>query len=199
MNYLVAEALKNKLTKGIYIDRLAGLVREVTESKSVGEGRTVEKTYPVACGLDNNYSDETTLKNLVPDAKFKSILYFEDNGIVFSSKDAHGINFISTLQLVGWINLKKFKQGTCSLSGLIAADIIGKLTAGPFNSDPLTKVTVSKINEVAKDKSIFMKYSYNANTSYLIYPYDYFALSIETKFTVRQNCLDGIELEENDC
>ena len=80
-------------------------------------------------------------------------------------------------------------ETTCSYSAHLIAEIIRALPHFAENHPPFDQVYSEVMSQEVRSNSIFSAYSYDEkHTQYLMYPYDYFALNIETKFAV---CLKG--------
>lgn len=77
----------------------------------------------------------------------------------------------------------------CTASTNIIIEIIRALPDFPINYAPFMQVKFDVLNQLVRSNSIFSQYTYNEKqTQYLMSPYDYFALDIETTFSI---CLDG--------
>jgi hypothetical protein len=131
-------------------------------------------------------------KDLAPDSKKKSIIYFEDRGITFVERLANRIKMRSSLRLVCWLNLKNIAEavcdddsGACGVSGNYVIDVIKVLPSKPFSTADFISIALTSISQVERGVEIFSKYTYNEQaTQYLMYPYDYFALDLECEYTI---------------
>ena len=188
MNQAIANIIKESIEDLDFVDKIAGLVS--TQYMNI-EG--VTKSYPVACCVPDtcktgDYND------LAPDSKYKSVIYFEDGGVSFVRAQGNFKYYQSRLRLVGWLNVKAIlgdecDASQCTYSSHAIMDIIRLLPEFPQNIAPFTQVYMEVTSQAVRDKAIFSKYTYNElQTQYLMSPYDYFALDIETTFSI---CLEG--------
>jgi hypothetical protein len=198
MNVDIANIILGTIDHLPWLDKYAGMTRTVVQTQ-VGDGtKPVKKYFPVACNVtDSECVKQGTLKDLVPDTKYKSILYFEDNGTQVLGSDARFINLRSTLRLVSWLNGKKLGYDGCSISSIAVISILKEfaLLFNPFNNGNFVNIKINAISEEVKSPNIFSKYSYDESTTqYLMHPFDYFALNIQVNFSVPFNCVDDFEL-----
>ena len=188
MNQAIANIIKESIEDLDFVDKIAGLVS--TQYINI-EG--VTKSYPVACCVPDtcktgDYND------LAPDSKYKSVIYFEDGGVSFVRAQGNFKYYQSRLRLVGWLNVKAIlgeecDASQCTYSSHAIMDIIRLLPEFPQNIAPFTQVYMEVTSQAVRDKAIFSKYTYNElQTQYLMSPYDYFSLEIETTFSI---CLEG--------
>lgn len=194
MNEAIASILKSKLVGISYADKVAGLVRPVTF-----EINQVAKTYPVGFDVKHDDCIKGLYNDLMPNSKYKSIMYFEDNGTQFLARIGDYQVCQSSLRLVGWINTSKFQETNCPTpeSTCMIMEIISAFPSTHFNQGDFQKIQISVNNEVPKSKAIFAAYTYDELMSqYLFYPYDYFALNLTVNYTFNMNCLCTKELEE---
>ena len=103
---------------------------------------------------------------------------------------------------MGWLNLAKLGQTSCSISAAIIATLIKNLPGNHLNLPPVYQNIVWNItNILPKTAAIFSRYSYSEEVNqYLLFPFDYFALSVQIDFSVNSNCIeDFIPGEPNNC
>jgi hypothetical protein len=182
------------------VDKTAGLVRPISIHQPNANG-TVKKTFPVSCNLDSKTSYDK-YKDLIPDDKYKSIMYFEDLGVNVVGSDARYINCQSTLRLVCWLNGKRLGYDGCGISTIAVIEILKVFTElfNPFNEGKFTKIKIAAVSEQAKEPTIFTKYSYDeAQTQFLMQPFDYFALQIRVDYSIALSCVTEFELLEPSC
>jgi hypothetical protein len=201
MNQKIANIIKGHISSLDFVDKLAGLV--TTATLNIGEGDAkVQKSFPVACCVTADDCKTGMYNDLVPDSKYKTVIYFEDGGVSFEKAQGKWKYYDSTLRLVCWINVKKIMGDTCdsqpcTLSSCIIAKIIRALPVNPENHSPFDHVYSEVTDQVVRDASIFGRYTYNlTQAQYLMYPYDYFALTIKTSFAI---CLNGTCEYDTDC
>lgn len=194
MNKEIADIILSKIDGLAWVDKTAGLVRTSTIHQPSDKG-TIKKSFPVACDSNNKV-------DLIPDSKKLSVMYFEDLGVNILGSDDRYINCESNLRLVVWLNGKRLGYDGCGISSIAIMSIL-KVFAGlfnPFNQGNFVKVKISGISELPKDASIFGKYTYDeAQTQYLMFPYDYFALQVKTSFSIAFNCLTDFEILPEQC
>jgi hypothetical protein len=200
MNKDIAEYIKSYLTPLSFVDKIAGLVKVASISQPSETG-VVVKRFPVAC--DVNYSDcvkQSRYKDLMPDSSKMSVIYFEDLGCTFVNKTARSFEFISNLKLIGWVNLSKFQDISCDNSSVFVASIIKALPNGLYNYGRYSNIQIVGIREEPKTNQIFSMYTYDELVNqYLLYPYDYFSLSISVSFNLPINCIEEIIPSTENC
>jgi len=190
MNQAIANIVKGHIQNLDFVDKIAGLV-----ATSYMKIDGVQKSYPIACCVTLEDCKVGAYNDLAPDSKYKTVIYFEDRGVTFEKYESNWKYYRSSLRLVCWINVAKiledecYDDDSCTMSSHLIADIIRHLPSHPENHAPFDMVYSEIVNQEIRSNSIFAPYTYNElQTQYLMYPYDYFALDIDTRFAV---CLRG--------
>ena len=191
MNQQIANIIKGYIEDLDFVDKIAGLV-SVTYLNITDENKEkVQKSFPVACDVSADCCIAGAYQDLTPNSKYMTVIYFEDGGVTFNKREGIFICYTSNLRLVCWINVGRYKaeccgEGhTCSASADIIGKIISALPGHPENIEPYSKVYPVVTSQVIRSNSIFGAYTYNEmQTQYLMYPYDYFALEIQTDFCI---------------
>ncbi len=202
MNYEVGTILGTYISSLSFVERLASVVRPLTFMTGTAE-KPVKKTYPIDC--NTSYKDCVSAAkkhtDLVPNSKYKSIHYFEDNGVNTINTTERDFRFESRVRLVGWLNLKKLGKTDCSISSKAVLQIINTLPSGRFNSGEFKNIQITSISEAPKTSAIFSKYTYDESAAqYLMFPFDYYALDITLQFTISKACIEAFELgTETEC
>lgn len=208
MNTEIANFIVSKLTTPTplnFVDKIAGMVRPMVKVDVIeledDRQMIVRKVFPVACNVTARQCEEEGMyTDLVPDDKYRTIIYFEDRGSKFIDRARDRMNFISQLRLVCWMNLKHFNTTECSLSAPIIAKIVSSLPTIYENSGNYQNILVEVSGVVPKTQDIFSFYTYKEETNqYLLYPYDYFALDLNVKFSINKNCIEDIEIQTPTC
>lgn len=196
MNHDIATIFNTYLSTLPFADRVAGIVKPVTFFTGTAD-RPVKKTIPVDCGVSQPDCISGKYTDLVPNSKYKSIMYWEDNGVkVDTQQNTRDFNFTASLRLITWLNLKKAGKTDCNVSALAVTNILNTLPTGYFNSGIYTRIRAVVGQEIIKSASIFGKYTYDeAVTQYLMYPFDYFALDVVVNFTILKSCIVAWENE----
>jgi len=137
---------------------------------------------------------------MIPDAKYKGILYFEDKGITQTNKAYSAMyGFNSNLRLVCWLNPKRsaVDQSTNYLSTMAIADLTSKLTIFFQGGDIFKNVKAVVTGIAIQDKEIFNKYDYDDKiTAYLQGDYVYFAIDLNVNFLIPKRCAIPIPVGE---
>lgn len=190
MNYAIATILNTYLTALPFTDRIAGVVKPITFVTGTTD-KPVKKTIPVDCGVSQPDCIGGKYTDLVPNSKYKSIIYWEDNGVRLNNQNiTRDFNFTSSLRLIVWLNLKKLGKTDCNVSALAVSNVLNTLPTGYFNNGIYTRLRIVVGEEIIKSNSIFSKYTYDeAVVQYLMFPFDYFALDITTTFTIVKSCI----------
>jgi hypothetical protein len=197
MNTDISNIILEEVKTLAWIDKYAGLVRVAVKQTS-DTTKPLRKFFPIACNVTQDDCVKSgTLNDLIPDSKYKSILYFEDGSVQLLGMESGYVNFRSNLRLVCWLNGQKLGYDGCSLSSIAVLGIIKNLNTliiNPFNSGAYSKIKIQAVSQEPKSQAIFSKYSYDeAVNQYLIPPFDYFALNIITNFSVSNACITDFE------
>lgn len=202
MNQKIADIIKDKIKCLDFVDKIAGLVSTTYLSIPDENGNKVQKAFPISCTTTVEDCKQGLYNDLCPDSKYKSVIYFEDGGVRFTGRKGDFVCYTSNLKLVCWINVGLYMAECCpdGVPCSASADIIGKiicvLPAEPENIDPYVRVMPVITSQDVRSNAIFSKYSYNEKqVQYLMYPYDFFALNIETTFCI---CLSDCEVTSCD-
>lgn len=207
MNAAIASILKDYLNTLAWKDKVAGLVKPLVRMDPVTSGNvqtSVRKVFPISCDISyaDCQKDSSRYKDLHPDSKLRSLMYFEDRGVRWIESKGGSDYYRSSLLLVGWANMDRFKFTGCYISPLLVQSIRGVIPKVPMNStaNGMTRILSNITGELPKDAGIFSKYTYNEGiTQYLMYPFDYFALTVETDFAMHSSCAHLIELSDDPC
>jgi hypothetical protein len=198
MNQAIANILKGYIDDLSFVDKIAGLVS--TQYMTI-DG--VEKAYPVACCVTADDCKEGAYNDLTPNSQYKTVIYFEDGGVSWVRSAGNFRYYQSRLRLVCWINVAKMNEDPCytdipcTASTNIIIEIIRAIPNFPENFTPLMQVRFEVVNQVVRNNSIFGAYTYNEKqVQYLMAPYDYFALDIDTTFAI---CIDSRETYDPTC
>ena len=184
MNAAIAELLKLRVQQFSYVEKLAGLVRAVTYERG---GQKI--TIPVAVAVEDTLEcGSAQILDMVPDERYRAIVYFEDQGMVPVPSRTKGTVWKSRLRLVCWVNTAKL-DGDVNAGDRIMQQFMGVLNSGPYNVDPFIGVKHTLAGVATKGPSIFAAYTYPEGVrQYLLYPFDAFALDIETELRVKPGC-----------
>jgi uncharacterized protein (TIGR02145 family) len=205
MNQAIADIIRGHIEAVTpdWIDKISGLVAAISIEQRGPDNTTVIKTFPVACCVSADDCKEGAYNELMPDSKYKSVIYFEDKGISFKEYKRGFKYYTSNLRLVGWLNIAKIlgtdcgSEIPCTYAAIVIADIIRALPLHPSNISPFAMVFSEITAEEPRSNAIFSRYSYNeVHSQYLMAPYDYFALNIRTDFSV---CLASESVYDATC
>ena len=131
----------------------------------------------------------------VPDEKYRSLIYFEEVGNTITTKTNYEIKMSSEVRMVVWWDTKQIGNTITSaeLMGLLIQNMPEKVAdiSNLFN----IKINLSGIEK--KSANIFSSYTYDeAETQYLIFPYDYGSIVFTVTYSVNL-CLEDIDLFTN--
>ena len=203
MNQAIANIIRGHIDGLDFVDKIAGLVSALTFEIKGTDNTPVEKTFPIACCVSADDCKEGAYNELMPDSKYKTVIYFEDGGVSFERQESNWKYYTSTLKLVCWINAAKIlgddcNEGTaCTLAAHLIVEIIRALPEFPENHTEFDHFYSEVTGQSVRDNSIFSAYTYDEkHTQYLMYPYDYFALDITTNFAV---CMKNTATYDSEC
>ncbi len=197
MNHQIANILKDYLSVLPFVDKLSGLVQAVQINVPSQEGHVL-KSFPVSCDITHTECYDGHYLDLCPESSKKTVIYFEDRGVRFIRRSGARNEYKSTLRLVCWINIQRllneacFGNITCSVSSKVIKQILCVFPSIPVDIDPFERVYPVVVSEEIRSNAIFSAYTYDDLRQYLLYPYDFFALTIETTFSI---CMDCEKLE----
>lgn len=204
MNAAIAELLKARLDDLLFLqdptisNKVGGLVRPIPRNM---EGKT--KIFPVACNVEDPLAcDDSTIRELVPDGRYAVIIYFEDKGIPKKETSrTRGTSYRSIMRMVVWMDTSKLGP-TCTTGDIIQREINEAIEGGGrrYDLSPFMHVRHRVIGNAPKDPAIFSKYTYaEAERQFLNWPFDYFAIDIETEFRIFPGCEDQLIPSGADC
>ena len=212
MNAGIAELLRDRISAFAYVDKIAGLVRpvsfqragELTNYEIAGRQLTAQAqskvvTVPIAIDVDDPLScDEAAILDLVPDERYRTIVYFEDRGVTIGERQGRGTR-VSHIRLVCWINTTKL-NGNNFAGDTIMQDFEGALNGAPYNSDAFLGIRHRVESFPAKGPGLFGQYTYPEGVrQYLMWPFDAFAIDIATEYMPNPACLVPVDVEDVAC
>lgn len=188
----VGNIVKDYLQPLDFINKLAGVVKVVTKIDKDGDNKTIIKKYPVACDVDfDDCLTKGTYKDLIPNSSLGCIVFMEDLGCRFNGMRGHKQTWKGSYKIIGWVNNKQLGYAECSVTGQVIASIINQFPIVPFNSGNYQSVGIQVIGQEPKNgQNPFSKYSFDeAQTQFLMYPFDYFSLLVDVSFEIDKRCL----------
>lgn len=204
MNKELSTVLRDKLAALPFIDVLAGMAQTVTtqdSNLSNPEAAAVVKRFPVSydvLGVDCQGKEIS----LNPDSSRKSIIYFEDFGIVTTGRLHGQMGYNSSLRLICWINRSLLvKDVYREISGNCMASIIDVIAGkNPENIGMFSRLTISVARIPQQDAALFGRYTYNeTDRQYLRPPFEFFGIDFSCKYYVSAKCLTEIPLGNSTC
>lgn len=176
-----------------FADRVAGIITPAQQKIYAGEN-AVTKIFPM---YENTPSacESGTYISLVPDEKFRSIIYFEEISNEVTRETNDYADIVSQVRLIGWFNLKKIGNtyDADTMMRLIYQSIPKKLAEFEDMFD--IRILFSGIE--SKSPQLFSQFTYDeAEHQFLIFPFDYGAVRYTINFRVNK-CLDEITLNPN--
>jgi hypothetical protein len=205
MTAQIATFVKGKLQPVLpFIDKFGGLVAMLVYQEETADGGTVEKRFPVS--HDTNAQDclaNNNQREFVPDgSNYNGIAYLENQSLTVGGSTAGGTQYTASLRFVCWYNSEK-------ITGVAADDqlltqlidrIQRTLTASIWNSAPFSRIRVVLRDVLVRDRSIFGAFTYSeAETQYLMPPFDYFAVDMTINFVVPRACVPALTLNPAEC
>lgn len=171
-----------------WIDKTAGLVRPITTNLK-GKPQiwpiAADVTDPMSCN-----SEGVPIGAMMPDGKYKSILYIEADGMPTRKDERIGNpSWRARFRIIVWMNCDRFGGGG-ACGDIAYQNIVSALDGYPFNSAPFLFCFFNVTGGgPVRGSEIFGKYTFNeARSQYLHYPYDYFAMNVEMDFVLPKNC-----------
>lgn len=186
-----------------WVERYGGLVKIVRKELKDGKAQT----FPVTCDIsEEECFNSGRHLDLVPDSRFKSILYWQETGptrILRDSKSPlanyNAIKFSPNLKLVLWVNLAQFGKSSCDDAHLFAGEIISRMTEFQKNLSTPYKIQRFKMipSSVSTDPAVVFKGLTYANDSTLqLYPYASISIDFQLEWEVLPSCLPAVDIGE---
>lgn len=199
MNATVANLILARIDAAslAWVDVYAGLSRPVEFTKNA-----TKLTLPVACSVnDEQACDIERVSALVPDEKYRSLMFFEGATMPDRSiKRGVGSKYKSRLRLIVWLNCDKLGGG-CNCGDQAYQSIVAAVESrSRYDTGTLRAVRHQVVGGVTRGKDIFSKYTFDESRSqYLNVPFDFFALDIETDFLLMPGCEVPLDAEDVSC
>ena len=199
MNATIAELILTRLGALPWLEKTTGLTRPVTFG---GKNGTKDSTLPVACTvtdpqactLDKAYA-------ILPDEKFRSVVFFEGATLPERiRKPGIGIQYRSRLRMVVWMNCAKL-GGECNCGDLAYQSIVTALDKKMrYDSGVFKGIKHVVTGGATRGTEIFSKYTLDEKRSqYLHFPFDFFAVDIDTDFRLMPGCEADLVPEDAAC
>lgn len=201
MNATIANLLLARIADADlpWLDKTAGLTRAITFQKGSGKA---PYTWPVACTVDDPLAcEESTIAELLPDDRYASIVFIEGDAYPRRVKEPGlGVKYVSRLRVVAWLNCSRL-GGACNCGDLAAQNLIAAIDGKKYQEGYFTSVRHKVVGGgPARGKDIFARYTFDEKRSqYLHYPFDFFALDVETEVRVMPGCESKLNPENADC
>jgi hypothetical protein len=165
---------KSDITSIPWVERYGGLARPVTQVSTNKDGQTFIKKYPVSCEINNDQCfKKGRYLDLVPDEKYKSLVYWEQTGIlgmtpVQKMPEAYDLyEFRAPVQLVVWLNLQKLGFTGCDAEHIFAGHIFRVLAkasrkhmTSPYKIEQVSFIPKGILDNASK---VFSGYTYGTN------------------------------------
>lgn len=204
MNRELSYYLKSKLLSLPFIDLVAGMAQTLTVDEPAETGT---KTYKLPVSYDTHIDGTDCTgqeKELIPDSSRKSIIYFEDFGVV-GNNDRRGRlqGYTSTLRLVCWLNRNNlvgtpYELVTARMVKMINDALITRKS--PENWQMFTGIIVRIARIPSQDANIFSRYTYReTDRQYLMPPFEFFAIDYTLKFFSAANCFGDLNWNLKTC
>lgn len=172
-----------------FFDKKYGLV-------FAAQGKTAEGvpiTFPIEFGEKN-----CTLSNaVVPDKKYRALSYFESFSPTVPIRVGEGMNYISYLSLVIWMNTELINKDDKLISDKILSYLEHKISNIRGRSIPSGRIGKAMVLKMySRSHEIFSKYRYPDKSFYLAAPYDAIKIDFEVHYSI--NCGE-IVINPKDC
>lgn len=178
-----------------WTDKVAGLTvlaRKVFEDK---EGK-VTKVFPVSCdvSIDDCWRNGK-YKELTPDNKLKSVVYWDQTGSTGQAKDgkhnAKLLKFETTLKLVMWFDLKALGKDNCGFCNEVYTDLILLACGDIKGNENVGGINILDLQMDSQEdvRTYFNRYSYGDKDKLFFYPYEACTFTMKLQWMTRKDCL----------
>ena len=182
-----------------WLDKYAGLTRTVERKDG-----TVNVRVPVSCGVEDPLHCGTdTLLELSPDEQYASILFIEGDPMPRRQETrGMGVRYISSLRVVVWMNCTKLGGG-CDCGAQASMNLIAAIEKGnrsSYATSLFRGIRHTVVGGETRGAAVFSNYTFDAaNSQYLNYPFDAFAIDVETEFAMTPGCEEQLALDNTAC
>lgn len=197
----LSHIFKQQLAALPFVGLLSGMVQTVTRERPTGETGAMDvQKMPVSYDTNLSGCDGKEVA-MIPQTRFKSVIYFEDFGVSTTGK-VHGLTeYQSALRLICWLNKSKitdtYREITAAAISKIVEIIANK---NPRNSGIFTRLTVNVARIHPQDANLFSKYTYNeTDRQYLRPPFEFFGIDLSSKFSINSKCVEEISWDQLAC
>jgi hypothetical protein len=201
MNAHIANLILAKIVEADlpWLDKYAGLTR----TTSILEGKT-RVVLPISCAVEDPLAcGDSTMLELVPDDKYSSVLFIEGDPMPERITDrVLGVSYRSRLRIVVWLNCSKL-GGDCNCGSQASINLISAIEQGnrnTYSTEFFRSVRHKVMGGATLGPDVFSRYTFNEDRiKYLHFPFDCFALDIETEVRVLPGCEDQLLRESVEC
>lgn len=199
---------ENDLKQLGFIERYGGLsqifVRQMEDHVEV---------FPIAWNA-NPELDEHRLQELVPNANYKSVAYFEQLGSITTSFDtlAGGrkrVVYSTQLRFIIWVNTPAIGLEELSTTYVLFPRIRQVLTKRikqipedhPLKKYMVKAPQISNVILESKDETrsnVFGRYSFSEERA-LFYPYDFFSFTFDIDWSINEKCFEELDISPIQC
>lgn len=175
-----------------FVDKYAGVVRTINYETTDKDGRKLRRSFPADCQTTFNDADCNSGRylDLCPDDSKKSVMYLEDTGFRLVKREGHFQYFKANYDLIVWLNLPKLGASGCTYSAVAMAGVIKALPLQPQNYGLYHLTRIQPTGQKPKSVNPFAKYTYEESvTQFLLYPFDYFVLTLDVDFRIDLRCV----------
>lgn len=206
MNKEIANILRDKIKDLPFVRTIAGLVQTVEYLQPDSDNNMHRVAMPMSYEVlvPGTMSDASCFdgreRELVPDSRKGSIIYFEELAAV--SRGVLGrpgtIALQSTIRLVAWMDRERLVGDRyTNISTTCISQIMGRLVGrNPMNVGNIKRLSVTVANIPNQNAALFSKYTYDEKIrQYLMPPFECFGIDFVCKYVVSDRCLAGMDFQ----
>lgn len=199
MIYKVADILKAQIADLEFVDRLAGLVRPLPLVIPTDAG-VIVKNIPVEVSVSSFPCTQEQLPALVPDEKYTSLIFFEDQGTATWKEDDSFYYYpSSSIRICCWFNLPKINADYIDATYPVMR-ILESIPTNIANTDELLMIHTSFAGFVPNTQDVFSGYDFDMKDhQYHLYPYDVRGINFTVNYAVSRSCLGELSLNPKVC
>lgn len=179
------------------MERYGGEAYAVAYDVATDSGKN-RLTLPVSCNLNDTACLETgKYSKLVPDSRYKSVAYLEEQGpasVVYGGAKGNEIVSTQRVRFVCWLNMQKLGYNDCIGTMRFAAEALNAIKGRrAFTVDEVNgEIEINRASILEKDpQRIFSRYSYSGLAWAFFWPYDFFAVEFEARVMVNAACFEA--------
>ena len=204
----IIKLISSKITALDWVEVYGGTARMHREKVSSGDFGDIYKKYPISCEISGDVPTGCVVgkfRSLVPNSRYKSLLYWElisslsDSGAFKGTESTRVLK--GTARLIGFINQSKFGSTDCNVvadAQLALWKVLNDILKYPDFPIENGQLCIRVKGEVPREE-LFSKYDYQPIEHTFFYPFDVFGLDVNFELILPLGCIPEFTFEPEIC